>query len=151
MWAAGAKKESLDFLRQFTASLMRDLDSEPPDQQNNPVAKQKIEELTHLLARCCYKQGEWQMATKDEWSSVSTDTGIGHYFHSPNVQRNIKDILRSFVLATHYDSQWYKAWHTWALANFEVVNFLESQTENKLVDGPGNDLVVHVVQAVDGT
>lgn len=66
------------------------------------------------------------------------------------MQRNIQEILHSYVLATHYDPSWYKAWHTWALANFEVVNFLESQTDNRLTDIPGSGLVLHVVQAVDG-
>ncbi|KAK7686283.1 hypothetical protein QCA50_010507 [Cerrena zonata] len=133
MWAAGAQMESLEYLRNFTASLRQDLDSEAPEHLNNPATKQKMDELTHLLARCCYKQGEWQMSVKQEWNS-----------------RNIKEILRSYVLATHYDSSWYKAWHTWALANFEVVNFLESQSDNRLAEAPGGDLVVHVVQAVDG-
>jgi len=29
--------------------------------------------------------------------------------------------LESFFAATKYDKNWYKAWHSWALANFEVV------------------------------
>ncbi|KAI0078720.1 phosphatidylinositol 3-kinase [Panus rudis PR-1116 ss-1] len=133
MWAADAKEASLQFLRHFTANLQRDLDSQPADQQQNPVIKQKMDELSHLLARCWYKQGEWQMAMKDSWNP-----------------RNIKEILQAYLLATHYDSGWYKAWHTWALANFEVVNFFESQNESKLLDTPGSSIVLHVVQAVDG-
>jgi serine/threonine-protein kinase mTOR len=64
-------------------------------------------------------------------------------------QRPIKDILHSYWLATHYDSTWYKAWHTWALANFDVVGYLESQSEEKS-ELPGDELAVHIVQAVDG-
>ncbi|THH30677.1 hypothetical protein EUX98_g3507 [Antrodiella citrinella] len=101
MWAAGTKRESLDFLRHFTASLASDLEAEV--NANQPVLRQKMDELSRLLARCFYKQGEWQTAMKDNWGS-----------------RNIKDILHSYSLATHYDPAWYKAWHTWALANFEV-------------------------------
>lgn len=70
MWAAGAQMESLEYLRNFTASLRQDLDSEAPEHLNNPATKQKMDELTHLLARCCYKQGEWQMSVKQEWNSV---------------------------------------------------------------------------------
>lgn len=66
------------------------------------------------------------------------------------VKRNVKDILHSYFLATHYDSTWYKAWHTWALANFEVVGYLETQVENKMTGVPPDDLAVHIVQAVDG-
>jgi FKBP12-rapamycin complex-associated protein len=31
--------------------------------------------------------------------------------------------LHSFLLATQFDRHWYKAWHAWAIANFEVVNY----------------------------
>ncbi len=66
------------------------------------------------------------------------------------MQRNIKDILQSYYLATHYDPAWYKAWHTWAMANFEVVGFLEDQQFNKINDVPGNELAAHIVSAVTG-
>lgn len=66
-----------------------------------------------------------------------------------NVQLNLKDILQSYYLATHYDPAWYKAWHTWALANFEVVGFLENQ-HNKINDVPTNELAAHIVSAVTG-
>lgn len=62
-----------------------------------------------------------------------------------SLQRNVEDILHCYFLATHYDQTWYKAWHTWALANFEVIGHLESlPSVNK------NGLVAHVVQAVEG-
>ena len=62
----------------------------------------------------------------------------------------MKDILHSYLLATHYDPTWYKAWHTWALANFEVIGHLDSQTESRTVDIPGDGLAAHIVQAVQG-
>jgi hypothetical protein len=65
-------------------------------------------------------------------------------------QRNVKDILHSYLLATHYDPNWYKAWHTWALANFEVVNHLLNQAETKAADVMGTTLVPHIVPAVQG-
>ena len=54
------------------------------------------------------------------------------------------------MLATHYDANWYKAWHTWALANFEVVGYLEQQKKNRFDDIPSNNLAVYVVQAIQG-
>jgi FKBP12-rapamycin complex-associated protein len=60
------------------------------------------------------------------------------------------EILECYLLATRYDGQWYKAWHTWALANFEVVNYLESHSEPRLGDVPSETLVPHTVQAVQG-
>lgn len=61
----------------------------------------------------------------------------------------MKDILHSYLLATHFDPNWYKAWHTWALANFEVVNHLLGQ-EGKAADVMGTTLVPHIIPAVQG-
>lgn len=62
----------------------------------------------------------------------------------------MKDILHSYLLATHFDPNWYKAWHTWALANFEVVNHLLNQAEVKAADVMGTTLVPHIIPAVQG-
>ncbi|KAG6820409.1 hypothetical protein H0H93_000916 [Arthromyces matolae] len=133
MWASGATQESLGFLRQFSASLSRDLAVETGD---NPVhvdvPKRKLDELSKLLARCYFKTGQWQVELADNWG-----------------ERNVEDILHSYYLATHFDPTWYKAWHTWALANFEVVGYLEAQANTSL-EGPGGGLIAHVVQAIDG-
>jgi hypothetical protein len=67
------------------------------------------------------------------------------------LQRNVAEVLHPYLLATHFDATWYKAWHTWALANFEVIGHLESQGENKTTDIPGNELAAHIVQAVQGS
>ncbi|PSR71034.1 hypothetical protein PHLCEN_2v13082 [Hermanssonia centrifuga] len=132
MWATGAHEESLEFLRKFTSSLSRDLQPESGEIVTNPTTKKKLDELSRLLARCFFKQAQWQVAMHEDWS-----------------ERNIKDILHSYYLATHYDPAWYKAWHTWALANFDVVGYMENQIEGR-TDMPGNELAVHIVQAVDG-
>ncbi|KAI6023936.1 hypothetical protein PISMIDRAFT_679672 [Pisolithus microcarpus 441] len=134
MWASGAQEDSLSFLRQFSANLARDLQTENKEHfQRTSVGKQKLEELSRLLARCYFKQGQWQVELKEDWGA-----------------RNVKDILHSYLLATHYDPNWYKAWHTWALANFEVVGYLESQKESAVSDVPGSGLAAHTVQAVRG-
>ncbi|KAG5654196.1 hypothetical protein H0H81_006229 [Sphagnurus paluster] len=134
MWATGAREESLGFLRQFSASLSRDLQVENSENpMHSGVPKQKLTELSKLLARCYFKTGEWQFELADDWA-----------------RRNIDDILHSYYLATHFDPTWYKAWHTWALANFEVISFMESQNATRSVSGPGTGLIAHVVQAVDG-
>ncbi|KAI0032654.1 atypical/PIKK/FRAP protein kinase [Vararia minispora EC-137] len=130
MWATDARKESLEFLRQFVSSLARDLQPETPDRARGGVPKQTITELSHLLARCFFKQGQWQMELEDNWGA-----------------RNVKDILHSYLLATHYDPNWYKAWHTWALTNFEVIGWL---SEGKNLDITGESLISHIVPAVQG-
>jgi serine/threonine-protein kinase mTOR len=53
-----------------------------------------------------------------------------------------------YSVATQFDPNWYKAWHTWALANFEVVGFLEGETRSE--DVLPEVLVTHVSAAVGG-
>lgn len=65
-------------------------------------------------------------------------------------QRNIDDILHCYMLATHFDPTWYKAWHTWALANFDVIAHLESQNDNFMNVVPAQKLAAHTVQAMEG-
>ncbi|KAI0316749.1 atypical/PIKK/FRAP protein kinase [Amylostereum chailletii] len=134
MWASGAREESLTFLRNFAASLSRDLHPETPERgTRSNVSKQKLHELSQLLARCYFKQGQWQAEMADNWGT-----------------RNLKDILHSYGLATHYDPNWYKAWHTWALANFDVLSWMDSQSELKKADISGDALLHHIVPAVQG-
>jgi FKBP12-rapamycin complex-associated protein len=76
MWAQpNSKEKTLDFLRTFSAQLAHDLQQESGDHSHtrlgNPVSKQKLTELSKLLARCYFKQGEWQAQLSDSWSSVS--------------------------------------------------------------------------------
>jgi FAT domain len=71
MWASGSKEESLNFLRSFSTSLSRDLEAETTQRgQRSSVSKQKLDELARLLARCYFKQGEWQMEFSDSWDTV---------------------------------------------------------------------------------
>ena len=71
MWASGSKEESLNFLRSFATNLSRDLEAETTQRgQRSSVSKQKLDELARLLARCYFKQGEWQMEISDSWATV---------------------------------------------------------------------------------
>lgn len=71
MWAKGAKEDSLNFLRQFSGSLASDVirETNAPTQRAG-VSKQKIAELSKLVARCYLKQGEWQIQLKEDWGTV---------------------------------------------------------------------------------
>lgn len=91
MWAEGAKARSLTFLNQFVTSLARDPQLEMPTQRDS-VPKQKMAELSHLLARIFFKQGQQQLELEDNWGA-----------------RNVKDIMHSYFLAMHYDPLWHQA------------------------------------------
>lgn len=68
MWArvgVPEKEMVLAHLRKFTGDLKRDLQSE-----SNAIVNDKRDETQKLLARCHFKQGEWQRDLQDNWSLV---------------------------------------------------------------------------------
>eukprot|EP01114_Cavostelium_apophysatum_P008931 TRINITY_DN21_c0_g1_i4.p1 TRINITY_DN21_c0_g1~~TRINITY_DN21_c0_g1_i4.p1 ORF type:complete len:850 (-),score=225.26 TRINITY_DN21_c0_g1_i4:63-2612(-) len=60
-----------------------------------------------LKARGYQKLGDWQK------------------FLEPLEQTVNPEIIKSFKYATELDSNWYKAWHSWAMVNFEAVAVYE--------------------------
>lgn len=89
MWATGAKEESLNFLRQFSISLSRDLQVESSEHSTHHtgVSKQKLTELSKLLARCYFKLGEWQVELEDNWGSVSTSISVSSRHLIPVIEK----------------------------------------------------------------
>lgn len=79
-----------------------------------------------LKARCYLTLGKWNMSLHD-----SLD------------QKAINQIMSSFSTATEYDNNWYKAWHSWALINFEAVSFYKKE-------GKHQQVASHLVPAVRG-
>lgn len=93
----------------------------------------ELEEWRILLARCYLKQGDWQVKLHNgDWQSET-----------------VQDVLQSYYSATRYHDGWYKAWHAWALANFEVVTSLTSG-DREATDVPHYIVSEHVVPAVKG-
>ncbi|KAJ3911268.1 FAT domain-containing protein [Lentinula edodes] len=104
--------------------------------QRASTMEQRRHQLTMMLARCHLKSGEWQAQLDSDWISKSTLVG---------------NILNHYVHATRYDPKWYKAWHTWALANAEVANLLNDQRNSECNRGISNAIVAeHVVHAIEG-
>ncbi|KAI9804847.1 MAG: hypothetical protein M1825_001216 [Sarcosagium campestre] len=94
----------------------------------------ELESYTKLLARCYLKQGEWQIAIQR-----------GDWQHD-----HVHDILASYSAATHFNQDWYKAWHAWALANFEVVTSITSAADRETAVLPQHIVIDHVVPAIRG-
>lgn len=118
MWASGARMESLNYLRDFTVNLSDDLGLHAVDERGNLVqpdwqSSPRLTEYGRLLARCYFKQGEWQAALNEDWV---TDESL--------------DVIDSYRRATELDRSWYKAWHAWALANFDVISHHERLGNN---------------------
>lgn len=96
--------------------------------------QKQMAELTQLLAKCFLKQGEWQVAlNKGNWQN-----------------EQVSDILGSYLAATQFDPKWYKAWHAWALANFEIVQAAGIRTERDFLIVPPSVIPEHVVPAIRG-
>ncbi|KAJ3318282.1 phosphatidylinositol kinase- protein kinase tor1, partial [Blyttiomyces sp. JEL0837] len=136
-WASSSvrdfKDNAFQQMREFTKTLVErlgirtldDIDYQIESSRGDPI---KLS-LVKLLARCYLKLGEWQSALQDDLDEAS-----------------IPEILRSYLTATHCDKNWYKAWHAWALANFEVLNYYEKVHETI----PTQILIMHVVPSVEG-
>jgi FKBP12-rapamycin complex-associated protein len=160
-WAVGKQKSALDGLKSFTTHMAGRLQAAQQAAQgiNNMndmhgvngvyangvngvhpnaaalmLTPKAMAEHTELLARCFLKQGEWQVAlNKGDWRHDHVD-----------------DILASYSAATQFNPSWYKAWHAWALANFEIVQAISQRPDRNAAIVPPNIVIEHVVPAVHG-
>jgi FKBP12-rapamycin complex-associated protein len=93
-----------------------------------------LAECHRLLAKCYLKQGDWQ-----------SQTHHGEWEHN-----QVHEILSAYAAATRYNHNWYKAWHSWALANFEVINSLTSQADRETTEVSHTLVQDHVIPAING-
>ncbi|CAB40167.2 TORC1 serine/threonine protein kinase Tor2 [Schizosaccharomyces pombe] len=134
LWAVDDKRKALNSMQEFTSQLISDINVDPAlfvqsTSVNTQKSQEEIQYYFHLLARCYHKQGQWQQEIENNWSEGSFD-----------------GVLQSYMYATQFDSKWYKAWHSWALANFEAVKFLE-QSEEQI---PSAAYEQYIIPAVKG-
>jgi FKBP12-rapamycin complex-associated protein len=155
LWATGHQQDALSNLKQFTTRMSSDLGNPSSlhlanginevdilngsitvdgSHQYNPVDVQGQEAYAKLLARCYLKQGEWQVAmNKGNWQN-----------------KQVADILGSYSAATQYNQNWYKAWHAWALANFEVVTSITSRADRETAHVSPEVIANYVLPAIRG-
>ncbi|EXJ69012.1 FKBP12-rapamycin complex-associated protein [Cladophialophora psammophila CBS 110553] len=160
-WATGNQQQALTYLRDFTTRLadeyqqantalasgahndrinnMNGLDMNGHETIAQRRRNEDLEKYAKLLAKCYLRQGEWQSyLLRGDWTS-------------PRAQEPVRDILNSYQLATEYNESWYKAWHAYALANFEVVTSMASHTDqDKVRNLPEHVIQNHVVPAIRG-
>lgn len=72
MWAQNLRDDALIYLRRFAGNLAHDLqiETERPARARVDPSKPRVEELSHLLARCYFKRAQWESERKASWSSV---------------------------------------------------------------------------------
>ncbi|KAF4546613.1 Phosphatidylinositol 3-kinase tor2 protein [Lasiodiplodia theobromae] len=159
MWSSDRNEEALDLLKDFTSRVADDLQIRSKDAmgQNGLVNGMHglnmngsgmvngtsqapganhfdLAETQKLLAKCYLKQGEWQ-----------THLHNGDWTHE-----HVHEVLSAYAAATRYNQNWYKAWHAWALANFEVVNAMSPQADRSTPDLPASAVHEHIVPAIHG-
>lgn len=149
IWGTGRKQEALQSMRKFTHSLL-ELVNQPqpktlPESANlkqqhqssssgfsrqmahqNPVSNDNIiddSSTKEILAKCYLKLGDWQNSLEERWDEES-----------------LPEILNNYSQATKYNGNWYKAWHAWALANFEIISHFEKMNDDLEASTPmGNN------------
>ena len=151
-WSVGEWTSSLHHLRSFTSDLSHQLSvyvansgvvsngsraSFTPNSDGFQAAgyqRRDITSVKKLLAKCYVKQGEWLTAMRHgDWQSDHVHSIIGAYHE-----------------ATLHNKDWYKAWHSWALANFEVVSATTATAKAENTTIPHRAVVDHVVPAIQG-
>ncbi|KAG8859069.1 phosphatidylinositol kinase- protein kinase tor1 [Tulasnella sp. 330] len=130
-WAIGKRSESLAWMSSLSERLAVEIEHYPANTNNPTQDTLSIEDMRKLLARCLVKRGQWQQALTVSWSMGA--------LHS---------ILTTYALATELDPSRYKAWNTWALANYQVITILER--ESGMEDVAAVSCVGYVASAIRG-
>lgn len=152
-WANGHQTEALEMLRGFTTDLSDDLskyktlmvsqnDHHGMADPSHPEAiglRDRIGDVTKvrkLLSKSYLRLGEWQTALqKGEWRA-----------------EYMAEVLSAYSAATQYNRDSYKAWHSWALANFKVVTTISNQAsqDSRPVPVLAHIVTEHVIPAIHG-
>uniref|UniRef100_A0A4W3GLM4 Serine/threonine-protein kinase TOR n=1 Tax=Callorhinchus milii TaxID=7868 RepID=A0A4W3GLM4_CALMI len=106
MWKSSRKIEAFQHMQHFVQNMQQ--------QAQHAIAaeeQQHKQELHKLMARCFLKLGEWQLNLQ----------GIN--------ESTIPKVLQYYSAATEHDRNWYKAWHAWAVMNFEAVLHYKHQNQ----------------------
>ncbi|KAF1814810.1 TOR1 phosphatidylinositol 3-kinase [Eremomyces bilateralis CBS 781.70] len=114
----------------LTGQSSRDHDTKP----THVIIDEALKEDRTLLAKCYLRLGEWQeQLLESKWEG-----------------ERVHHILAAYKAATEHNKSWYKAWHAWALANFEVINSYNSSSDRETTDFPSSAIKDHVVPAIEG-
>ncbi|KAG7397333.1 phosphatidylinositol kinase- protein kinase tor1 [Phytophthora boehmeriae] len=112
LWASGQKNEALADLHRLVSrisSMARHRGQTPGGAGGMPSPAPAMmpmrNEEEELLVKCHLKMAEWQLAVHDQQIE-----------HVP-----VESVLSSLRLCTELEPRSYKAWHAWALMNFQVV------------------------------
>ena len=111
-----------------------------PGSSTTPRSRAREGELTNLLVHCYVKLGDWHLSMHEDTPSVKG--------------RAIAEVQTSYQWATDLNPLSYKAWHAWALTNFQAVEHFQRESEKRETLPGYRQLCVqaadHLVPAVHG-
>uniref|UniRef100_A0A674NNJ5 Serine/threonine-protein kinase TOR n=1 Tax=Takifugu rubripes TaxID=31033 RepID=A0A674NNJ5_TAKRU len=108
MWKSSRKIDAFQHMQHFVQGMQQ--------QAQHAIAAEDQQhklELHKLMARCFLKLGEWQLSLQ----------GIN--------ESTIPKVLQYYSHSTEHDRNWYKAWHAWAVMNFEAVLHYKHQNQGR--------------------
>ncbi|TKS77145.1 Serine/threonine-protein kinase mTOR [Collichthys lucidus] len=108
MWKSARKIDAFQHMQHFVQGMQQ--------QAQHAIAAEDQQhklELHKLMARCFLKLGEWQLSLQ----------GIN--------ESTIPKVLQYYSHSTEHDRNWYKAWHAWAVMNFETVLHYKHQNQGR--------------------
>jgi serine/threonine-protein kinase mTOR len=132
LWEVGDQTETLGFLTGVCASLAREIGLDDPRRVITGNLEE-IQEIRRLLSKAYLRQGQWRRQLQPQWT--------------PEL---IRDVVQCYNFATQLDPQRYKAWHTWALCNFDIIQHLENVEEDHDEEVQTKALLSHILAAIIG-
>jgi FKBP12-rapamycin complex-associated protein len=134
-------------LREFTGELANDIGIGALDANGALVIPDEkvYGEYTDLLAQCHVELGQWQASLKVPGEPVSILGYILEYIRLTQ-KWDPTDLIQDYRIATELSPTWYKAWHTWALSNFEVITQLETSHDGLST----HHFNTYIIPAVEG-
>lgn len=127
-WDVGERDRALGFMKKYSKLLAHKLDQSLQAPMAEGQSLFSVEEQSQLLSRCYIRMGKWQKTICNEENSDISD-----------------DVMECFLTATSYDKFSYKAWHGWALTNFEMAAVYERQRLSEIRPRP-NPYIVPAIQ-----
>lgn len=128
-WDVGERERALGFMKKYARLLGHQLDVALKQGTSEP---DWVDSHTKLLSRCYVRLGKWYKLSASESSQDLTES--------------ISSVMECFLTATSYDKNSYKAWHGWALTNFDMAALYERQRATEAGRPRPNPYIVPAIQ-----
>ncbi|KAI9209819.1 armadillo-type protein [Polychytrium aggregatum] len=128
IWATGEQQKAYETLKLFTNSIVVKLGQRGRATRSSESCQVGHTAEKSIIAECYLKLGEWKQQ-----------------MHTEIDETIIPDILESYREAKHYDRDRYKAWHAWALFNFEALSYYQKAERT-----PSTIVIAYAVPSIQG-